>query len=86
MSSMHSPSNGELITTVPRPRTQSTWNQNLGQPQVNNLIDRRTSQGRNEVSNISRERSTSGLRDLSIELKKDNYRPLGSGAGIGDVN
>jgi hypothetical protein len=33
-----------------------------------------------------RERSTSGLRDISIELKKDIYRPLGSGAGVGDVN
>lgn len=36
--------------------------------------------------NLSRERSASGLRDLSIELKKENYKPLGSGSGVGNVN
>jgi hypothetical protein len=36
--------------------------------------------------NMSHERSASGLRDLSIELKKDTFKPLGSGAGVGEVN
>ena len=45
-----------------------------------------TPQGINNDSNITRERSASGLRDLSVELKKDNAKYFGSGAGVGNVN